>query len=94
MTKVTVHDLSVEMAQGEAVAPPFRALHVIQTPCTKGTCGSCALRVLCGEQSMAAPTDTEVKTLQRRHLDSRHWRLVCQCTVAGDGEIKLERGSL
>ena len=53
--------------------------------CREGECGTCMMRIVSGQEHLAAPSVLEDKVL-KENLARRHNRLACQCQVLG-GEI-------
>lgn len=53
--------------------------------CRQGDCGTCAIKVVEGEQNLSPLTKQERITLQRLGLASH--RLACQCALKGDVTI-------
>jgi CDP-4-dehydro-6-deoxyglucose reductase/3-phenylpropionate/trans-cinnamate dioxygenase ferredoxin reductase subunit/phenol hydroxylase P5 protein len=50
--------------------------------CCQGTCGTCAIKVLEGEDRLSPKTKQEEITLSNLGLDG--YRLACQCALKGD----------
>lgn len=88
MATVTMHNVSVDVPRGEKLAGPLRQAHLIQTPCNRGRCGGCAVRVVeAGDLSPAS--DREIRTLKVRGHDPGEWRLACMSTI-GDADVVLK----
>ena len=51
--------------------------------CCQGQCGTCAIKVLVGEENLSPKTKQEKETLHRLKLD-QSYRLACQCALRGD----------
>ncbi len=51
--------------------------------CKAGACGTCATRVLQGEESLGPQRAREIRTLESNGLDPRHYRLLCLADVHG-----------
>lgn len=56
--------------------------------CCQGECGTCAIRVLEGEENLSPMTKQEKITLAR--LGLHHHRLACQCALRGDVVIDID----
>src|ERR1700722_20156816 len=50
--------------------------------CCIGRCGTCAIKIVKGEENLSPKTKLEKETLSQLHLDSH--RLACQCALKGD----------
>ncbi len=50
--------------------------------CCQGNCGTCAIKVVNGEENLSPKTKQEKITLSKLGLNSH--RLACQCAVKGD----------
>ncbi len=53
--------------------------------CCQGQCGTCAIRIIEGEENLSPKTKQELVTLRRLKLESH--RLACQCALIGDVTI-------
>lgn len=58
----------------------------IKFGCCQGTCGTCAIKVMEGEENLSPKTKQEEETLLRLHL--KGCRLACQCALKGDVVIE------
>lgn len=58
----------------------------IQFGCCQGDCGTCAIKVIEGEENLSPKTKQEIKTLSR--LGKSSYRLACQCAIRGDVVIE------
>lgn len=50
--------------------------------CCQGQCGTCAIKLISGEENLSPKTKQEKETLSRLKLESH--RLACQCALRGD----------
>ena len=50
--------------------------------CCQGHCGTCAIKIISGEENLSPRTKQEQATLCRLQLPSH--RLACQCALKGD----------
>lgn len=50
--------------------------------CCEGRCGTCAIKIVKGEENLSPKTKQEQETLNQLHLDAH--RLACQCALKGD----------
>jgi ferredoxin len=50
--------------------------------CCQGQCGTCAIKIVTGEENLSPKTKQEQATLCRLQLESH--RLACQCALKGD----------
>lgn len=55
--------------------------------CCQGQCGTCAFKVVTGEENLSPKTKQEQATLCRLGLNSH--RLACQCAMKGDVAIDI-----
>ena len=55
--------------------------------CCQGTCGTCAIKMISGEENLSPKTRQEKETLCRLKLNSH--RLACQCAVK-QGDIIID----
>lgn len=53
--------------------------------CCKGDCGTCAIKIIAGEENFSPKTQREQATLRRLRLQGQ--RLACQCALKGDAVI-------
>lgn len=51
--------------------------------CRDGHCGTCAIKVVNGEENLSPKTKQEKTTIAKLGLSSSH-RLACQCALKGD----------
>jgi ferredoxin len=58
--------------------------------CREGECGTCMMRIVSGQEHLAAPSVLEDKVL-KENMAGRRNRLACQCQVLG-GEIVVRPG--
>jgi ferredoxin len=59
----------------------------IQFGCCQGHCGTCAIKIMDGEQNLSKKTKQEIKTLYLKQLDASY-RLACQCALLGEVKIR------
>src|SRR5437016_870696 len=86
MAKITFlkQDYTIEAKEGtELLRIPFIDPSVpLKFGCRKGECGTCAIKILQGEENLSPQTKEEQATLSRLKLNGH--RLACQCALNGD----------
>lgn len=63
-------------------APFFDASIPLKFGCCQGECGTCAIKIVSGEENLSPKTKQEQATLNRLGLQEH--RLACQCAIKGD----------
>jgi len=56
--------------------------------CCNGQCGTCAIKVVEGNENLSKPTKEEKSTLEAKKLSFPPHRLACQCAIMGDITIE------
>lgn len=80
---------TIELKEGsELVRLPYLT-SVVSLPfgCCQGTCGTCAIKVLEGEEHLSPKTKQEKTTLSNLELGG--YRLACQCALKS-GDVILD----
>lgn len=52
--------------------------------CRQGGCGVCAIQVIEGKKNLTKISKDEKKTLLKKGLSDKDYRLACQCALNGD----------
>lgn len=78
-------DRSINVKEGtELLRVPYIDSTVpLKFGCCQGQCGTCAIKVLEGEENLSPKTKQEKETLGRLKL-VLHYRLACQCALKGN----------
>jgi ferredoxin len=79
---------SIQLREGTELVriPHIDATAPLKFGCGKGQCGTCAIKIVSGEENLSPKTKEEEATLSRLRLDSH--RLACQCALKGDVVIE------
>ncbi len=90
MTNVIINDEPVEADLGEGLLNVARRnrSHIGFVCDGNGLCTTCECRVLEGAANLSAPNEIELNWLPDRRLQ-RGYRLACQTTLLGKGEVRL-----
>lgn len=75
---------SLQIKEGtDLVRIPYLVSSVpLKFGCRQGQCGTCAIKVISGEENLSPKTKQEQATLDRIKSDCH--RLACQCAIKGD----------
>lgn len=91
MPKITFikQNLVVNVREGTEFKriPYFNSATPLKFGCCQGSCGTCAIKVIQGEENLSPLSVNEKNTLCRLGLHSH--RLACQCAIKGDVIIEV-----
>ena len=90
MSRLTINDQLVDARLGENVLSLARrhGSHIWFLCDGRGLCRTCECRILSGGENLSPPSTIERDALSKRRL-AEGFRLGCQATVEGPGEIAL-----
>ncbi|WP_250866054.1 2Fe-2S iron-sulfur cluster-binding protein [Caballeronia sp. INSB1] len=59
--------------------------------CRSGACGACVIEVLSGDDALGSRGAAEEDFLRSLGFPGEHYRLACQCRLAGDVTVSAAR---
>lgn len=81
----TLSDKTYSLSNGKELLEAYRqdSSMPLRFGCCSGTCGTCAMKVISGQENLSRITKQEKETLRVTGRDESY-RLACQCAIVGD----------